>query len=80
LCEWYLRGWYGLRLVTDRILSLSVKNGMDIKTTERLNEKATQMLAEIVRRATVGEHGWQGFDAGEVEAARELIKQEDIPR
>jgi tetratricopeptide (TPR) repeat protein len=80
LCEWYLRGWYGLRLVTDRILSLSVKNGMDIKKAEGLNEKATQMLAEIVRRATVGEHGWQGFDAGEVEAARELIKREDIPR
>ena len=81
LCEWYLRGWYGLRLVTDRMLAtaLSVKAGvMDRKTAEGLNAKATEKLAEIVRRAGSGEEGWQGFDAGEVEAARELIAQKVV--
>jgi tetratricopeptide (TPR) repeat protein len=82
LCEWYLRGWYGLRLVTDKILSTptSSKSSMDRKTVEGLNAKATEKLAEILRRASSGEKGWQGFDDGELEAARELIAQEPVAR
>lgn len=80
LCEWYLRGWYGLRLVTSRILSSGNSNGMPTKTVEGLNTKATEKLAEIVRRAGSGEDGWQGFDVGELEAARELIAQEPVVR
>ncbi|KAI5815835.1 hypothetical protein BZA77DRAFT_314408 [Pyronema omphalodes] len=73
LCEWYLRGWYGLRLVTDRILEQGGK-GMKKETVEGLNLKATKRLAEIVRRATAGEEGWKGFDPAEVQAAKELLE------
>jgi tetratricopeptide (TPR) repeat protein len=82
LCEWYVRGWYGLRLVTDKILSTATngKGSMDRKTVEGLNAKATGRLAEILRRASSGEKGWQGFDGGELEAVRELIAEERIAR
>jgi tetratricopeptide (TPR) repeat protein len=80
LCEWYLRGWYGLRLVTDRMLANGSGKAMPTKTVEGLNATATEKLAEIVRRASSGEDGWQGFDAGELEAAKELIAQRSIVR
>lgn len=82
LCEWYLRGWYGLRVATDKILSSNVKgaSSMPRKTVEGLNAKATERLAEIVRRAGSEEEGWGGFDAGELEAARELVKPADVAR
>jgi tetratricopeptide (TPR) repeat protein len=88
LCEWYLRGWYGLRVVTDKILASSrsggsIKNqsgGLERKLAEDLNAKATNKLAEIVRRSKAGENGWQGFDLGELEAAQELIATESVAK
>lgn len=44
-------------------------------TVEKLNQLATERLAEIVRRNTAGEALWQGYDAAEVSAARELIEK-----
>ena len=44
-------------------------------TVEKLDEAATKKLAEIVRRNGQGEKLWQGYDAGEVAAARELLAQ-----
>lgn len=85
LCEDYLRGYYGLKKVTDQILqqdSSSGKKGKtesdvfglpEQKTTEKLNLVATDKLAEIVRRNTAGEPGWQGYRAEEIGAAKELI-------
>lgn len=84
LCEDYLRGYYGLKKVTDEVLKDSNNNKKsktesdvfalpEQKTIERLNLAATDKLAEIVRRNTAGESGWQGFKAEEIRAAKDLI-------
>lgn len=79
LCEWYLRGWYGLKLVTGRILEQkgSERAGVEKRKVEGLNEMATKKLTEIVTKARRGENGWEGFDEAEVEAARVLIDASD---
>lgn len=79
LCEWYLRGWYGLKLVTGRILEQkgSEKAGVEKRKVEGLNEMATKRLTEIVTKARRREQGWEGFDEAEVEAARVLIDASD---
>ena len=51
----------------------------DIKSIEVLNEKATAKLSEIVRRSVGGEKGWQGYDAAELIAARELLNRDATP-
>ena len=43
------------------------------KKVEKLNQVATDKLAEIVRRNTAGEALWQGYSGGEIAAARELL-------
>ncbi len=48
----------------------------DTATVERLNEMATAKLSEIVRRSTAQEQHWQGYDASEIAAARELLSKE----
>ncbi|KAK2598952.1 hypothetical protein QQS21_005557 [Conoideocrella luteorostrata] len=81
LCDDYLRGYYGLKLVTDKILDNAPKSKKDPEgfalpsqaTVERLNRVATDKLAEIVRRHGSNEKLWQGYDAGEISAARELL-------
>ncbi|KAF2842699.1 hypothetical protein M501DRAFT_993444 [Patellaria atrata CBS 101060] len=90
LCDDYLRGYYGLKVSTKRLLSelqtvsksaLSDPQNGDlappsVKTVEKLNEAATRKLAEIVRRSTAGEAGWEGFDPAEVHATRELVNKD----
>ena len=49
----------------------------DTAALQKLNELATQKLAEIVRRSSNGETGWTGYDAGEIEAARELLSKDE---
>lgn len=51
-------------------------------TVEALHELATGKLAEIVRRSGAGEAGWDGYDAGELKAARELLDagSNSVPR
>ncbi|KAH0605070.1 uncharacterized protein H6S33_005052 [Morchella sextelata] len=81
LCEWYLRGWYGLRLVTGKILELNradKASGIERKKIEALNETATKKLAEIVGKANKREKGWEGFDEAEVEAARALVDSSGV--
>ncbi|KAK5993183.1 TPR repeat protein oca3 [Cladobotryum mycophilum] len=83
LCEDYLRGYYGLKLVTDKLLETSGKtkklaelDGFPLpeqSTIEKLNLAATNKLSEIVRRHDAKEKLWQGYDAGEVAAARALL-------
>jgi len=46
-----------------------------ITAIESLNELATRKLAEIVRRGTAREAGWDGCDEAELGAARELLQQ-----
>lgn len=48
----------------------------EIKTVERLNETATAKLSEIVRRYAANESGYQGYDAAEIIAAKELLNRE----
>ncbi|KAK1760637.1 TPR repeat protein oca3 [Echria macrotheca] len=86
LCDDYLRGYYGLKLVTNALLKEQNKLAKqseegefslpETKTIERLNELATAKLSEIVRRSTAQETGWRGYDKLEVEAARKLLSDE----
>lgn len=47
------------------------------KTLEALNEKATAKLGEIVRRYSTGDVHWQGYDAAEIEATRQLLAKDE---
>jgi ER membrane protein complex subunit 2 len=44
-------------------------------TVKALHELATSKLAEIVRRGSAGENGWDGYDEAELKAARELLNR-----
>lgn len=48
----------------------------DSVTLSKLDEVATEKLAEIVRRYSSGEKGWQGYDEAEVKAAKELLEND----
>ncbi|KAK3377802.1 hypothetical protein B0H63DRAFT_451647 [Podospora didyma] len=86
LCDDYLRGYYGLKLVTTKLLKESAKlakqaeeDGLvlpDTNTIERLNELATAKLSEIIRHSTAQDRGWRGYDQGEVAVARELLSED----
>ncbi|KAF3064578.1 TPR repeat protein oca3 [Daldinia childiae] len=87
LCDGYLRGYYGLKLTTKQLLDdpSKVSQGRttsdgfaipDSVTLSKLDEVATEKLAEIVRRSSSGEKGWQGYDEAEVKAAKELLEND----
>ncbi|KAJ0163521.1 TPR repeat protein oca3 [Colletotrichum tanaceti] len=86
LCDDYLRGYYGLKLVTNKLIKEPSKPSRqteleewglpDVNTLESLNELATKKLAEIVRRNGAQERLWQGYDESEVAAARDLLSKE----
>ena len=90
LNEWYLRGFYGLKLIASKTIPLlsepsSKRNNKDddddvappkVETVKKLEEIATSKLAEIVRHYSSGKKGWQGFDEAEVIAARELLDRD----
>ncbi|KAH0595177.1 hypothetical protein MHUMG1_06926 [Metarhizium humberi] len=81
LCDDYLRGYYGLKLVTDKLVQNTPKSKKDSEgfqlpdqaAIEKLNEAATKKLGEIVRRNGAKDKLWQGYDAREIAAARELL-------
>ncbi|RCI13677.1 hypothetical protein L249_5459 [Ophiocordyceps polyrhachis-furcata BCC 54312] len=86
LCDDYLRAYYGLKLVTDRLLKcdpMPKKQHQEIEgfelvedaTVEKLNEAATEKLSEIVLKYGAGEKLWQGYDEDEIIAARRLLKE-----
>ncbi|KAF2416435.1 hypothetical protein EJ08DRAFT_673745 [Tothia fuscella] len=89
LCNNYLRGYYGLKVVRPSLLPKapkSEKNTPDaaysdlplptLSTVERLHELATAKLGEIVRKSAAGEKGWEGYDGAETIAARELLDRD----
>ncbi|TWU77523.1 hypothetical protein ED733_007342 [Metarhizium rileyi] len=86
LCDDYLRGYYGLKLVTDKLVQSAPKlkkdsDGFqlpDQATLEKLNQVATEKLGEIVRRNGAKDKLWQGYDAGEIAAARELLDSSSV--
>jgi len=90
LCDDYLRGYYGLKLTSSKLLSLlpqmprqsrseDAPPPPDVKTVQLLNQTATAKLSEIVRRSVGGEKGWQGYDSAELIAARELLNRDASP-
>lgn len=71
--------------VTSKLLESTAKSGKQdpedfaippTATIEKLSEKSTAKLSEIVRRSTAKERGWSGFEESEVEAARGLLSKE----
>lgn len=83
--------WFVPRLIllqtTERLLSTLKQNSKssksegalqtpDLAVVEQLNEVATAKLAEIVRRNTSQDVGFQGYDAAEIIAAKELIDRD----
>ncbi|KAI1006546.1 hypothetical protein K3495_g1679 [Podosphaera aphanis] len=86
LCNNYLRAYYGLKVVTDCILTRSFTGNeavttesehlsTKLKTIERLNEIATAKLSEIVRNYLGGDADWQGYDKAEITATQDLLYQ-----
>ncbi|KAI1367416.1 tetratricopeptide [Xylaria arbuscula] len=85
LCDNYLRGYYGLKLTVQQLLNEQpLKSSKQIdseewpipptSTLQKLDEVATEKLAEIVRRNSAGEKDWQGYDEAEIAVARELLE------
>ncbi|KKA26034.1 hypothetical protein TD95_000321 [Thielaviopsis punctulata] len=84
LCDNYLRGYYGLKTVTDYFIKEPVNIKAiksddsitlpDARTINKLNETATAKLAEIVRRFSANESGWTGYKEAEVAAAKALLE------
>lgn len=74
LCQWYLRGWYGLKIVTGQLLKINSGKGANLGTVEKLNLAATSRLEEIIHRSRAREKGWAGFHIAEIDAAAELVK------
>lgn len=82
LCDDYLRGYYGLKLATARLLQVAPQTSRpaksdtlvapDTKTIEKLNETATAKLSEIVRKSVGNE--WKGYTQAEVIAAKALLE------
>ncbi|KAF2710291.1 hypothetical protein K504DRAFT_377074 [Pleomassaria siparia CBS 279.74] len=94
LNDTYLRGYYGLKLVSQKLLPLlsdstSLKRNNDeeeagpppkLATVKKLEELATSKLAEIVRQYNAGKTGWTGLDEAEVIAAKALLDHGGIER
>lgn len=81
LCDNYLRGYYGLKLATKKLLEFLPNTGLTTgapskEKVEKLNELATSKLAEIIRRNSAREVGWDGYDEAEIIAARELLDRD----
>ncbi|TGJ86161.1 hypothetical protein E0Z10_g2579 [Xylaria hypoxylon] len=85
LCDNYLRGYYGLKLTIQQLLSepfLKASKQTESEewpvpassTLQKLDEAATEKLAEIIRRNSAGEKDWQGYAEPEIAAARELLE------
>ncbi|CEJ94521.1 hypothetical protein VHEMI10045 [[Torrubiella] hemipterigena] len=83
LCDDYLRGYYGLKLATDKLLALPAKSkktdgeGFEVPSPaalQKLNELSVKKLGDIVRHYTAGDQMWMGYNAGEIEAAKKLLE------
>lgn len=86
LCDDYLRGYYGLKLVTDKLLNILMETTTrsrvgalqqsDRKKIERLNVMATSKLSDIIRTGSSDETGNLGYDAIELSAVKNLLSQD----
>ena len=92
LCDNYLRGYYGLKVATTKLLDVYSKSSRasqalsdpatgdlappTLQSIQKLNQLATKKLAEIVRRGSAHEKGWDGYEEAELMAGRELIDRD----
>ncbi|KAL2215271.1 hypothetical protein M432DRAFT_145285 [Thermoascus aurantiacus ATCC 26904] len=89
LCDDYLRGFYGLKLASSRLLGslLPTRSSADgsgkgddelpaTETLERLNNLATRKLEDIVKSRCSNTREWQESQ-GELIAAQELLNRRD---
>ncbi|KAF3942065.1 hypothetical protein ABW19_dt0202707 [Dactylella cylindrospora] len=77
LCDGYLRGYYGVKLVTGKLLQSkfsSANRTIPEEKVNKLNSVATVHLNDIVKGSEAGKKGFTGYDAGEVAAAKELLE------
>ncbi|KAI1166404.1 tetratricopeptide [Nemania serpens] len=85
LCDNYLRGYYGLKSTTQQLLGEPSARNLKqteseewsipaVSTLQKLDQVATEKLAEITRRNLAGEKDWQGYSKAEIAAARELLE------
>lgn len=85
----YLRGFYGLKFVSQKLLPLlsespgSKRNADDddiappkLQSVKKLEEIATAKLGEIVRLYSGSKQGQSGYHEAEIIAARELLDRD----
>ena len=86
----YIRGYYGLKLVSAKLLpllsessSVSKRNNDEddvrppkVQSVKKLEEIATNKLAEAVRQFSSGNKAWADMDEAEIIAARELLDRD----
>ncbi|KAJ6262395.1 hypothetical protein Dda_3203 [Drechslerella dactyloides] len=78
LCDGYLRGYYGIKMVTAKLLQ--IKTGQRTIAEEKvnkLNSVATVHLNDIVSGSENGKKEFAGIDLAEVAAAKELLEADD---
>ncbi|KAK6433724.1 Inositol phosphatase SIW14 [Oleoguttula sp. CCFEE 5521] len=95
LCDDYLRGYYGLKLSTNRLIPLlsnpNSKSGKSTDTAsalpsqatvQKLNQLATLKLGDILRRSKGDQKTWDGYSEAELIAAKELLDRDsdDVAR
>ncbi|KAF3906299.1 hypothetical protein ABW20_dc0103111 [Dactylellina cionopaga] len=82
LCDGYLRGYYGIKIVTGKLLqpkfSVSQRTIPEDKIN-KLNSVATVHLNDIVSGFEKRQKGFTGYDSTEVLAAKELLEADNVP-
>ncbi|KAK6361932.1 hypothetical protein TWF730_005638 [Orbilia blumenaviensis] len=76
LCDGYLRGYYGIKMVTGKLLDSKISAGhrtIPEEKVNKLNSIATVQLNDIVAGSEKGGKGFVGYDSAEVSAAKDLL-------
>ncbi|MCJ1387029.1 hypothetical protein MMC17_010158 [Xylographa soralifera] len=90
LCDGYLRGYYGLKISTDRFLEtcyqdnktivhVAKDNGsstrLALDVVKKLNKKATEELQKIVDQKALIDEKYSGYEKSEIISAKALLDQ-----
>ncbi|KAF3915900.1 hypothetical protein AA313_de0203911 [Arthrobotrys entomopaga] len=79
LCDGYLRGYYGIKMVTGKLLQSKGTRTIPEEKVNKLNSVATVHLNDIVTGFEKGGKGFTGYDPEEVAVAKELLVADDVP-
>ncbi|KAK6340790.1 hypothetical protein TWF696_009110 [Orbilia brochopaga] len=79
LCDGYLRGYYGIKMVTAKLMQTKASGQRTIaeEKVNKLNSVATVHLNDIVSGHEKGKKEFVGYDSVEVAAAKELLAADD---